>query len=79
MQDLIDFITVQWRRQGSFWLGFISVFSHLCYVLYPRHVGCIDAKYLTESQSCFGMLRPNPEVDFDLLGFHHVFDGFFRL
>jgi len=64
MKDLIDDIIFQWRRRWSFWLCFISSFSHLCFVLYPRSIGCINAKLSTECQSQLGMLRPSPEVDF---------------
>jgi len=67
MQDLIDDVVVQWRRRWSFWLCFISCFSHLCFVLYPRLVGCIDAKCLTKFQSWLGMLRLSLEGDFWLI------------
>lgn len=48
-------------------LCFISCFSCLYYVLYPRPVGCIDAKCLTKFQSQLGMLRPTPKGDFLLI------------
>jgi len=48
-------------------LCFISCFSCLYYVLYPKPVGCIEAKCLTKFQSRLGMLRPSPKGDFLLI------------
>jgi len=79
MQDLIDDVVVQWRRRWPLWLCFISCFSHLCFVLYPIPIGCIDAKCLTQCQSQLRILRPSPKGDFHWSTFLLCFNDFWKL